>query len=339
MSVWNKVLIGLILVITPAFFFFGARALKTHQYWQQIAVKLEGKIDEVKKENEVLHDGTLDGTRGVRQVKLDLHKILLDRGRMWTNVTPGGFDAQTGAVAATTDLPDPSGIEVQTVLHVFEEKPVEEGGRYLGQFIVTGKADKQLQLQPATKMTPAETERLKQSRGPWVLRDVVPVDDQDVFAGLDEAKLRAMLPDATEEEYLKHGQPGPDGKPVARELRDYRVLLDTYYGHRAVLAEMLEAAKRDNQYLQAALADAKQQEQFRNQEIDSLKTLLAEETRQLEAVTGHLKAVQDKLAQLRTGVDQLIQTNRQTAAQVAQIQLEALRRVDDETNRMARAGR
>ena len=338
MSIWNKVLIGLILVISPAFFFFGVRALKTHQYWQEIASKLEPKIEEVKKENDILKDGAPDGTRGVRQVKLDLHKILLDRGRVWTNVTPGGFDAQTGAVAATTDLPDPSGIEVDTVLHVFEEKPVEEGGHYLGQFIVKGKADKQLQLQPAVKMTPAETERLKQSRGPWVLRDVVPVDDHDIFAGVDEAKMRAMLPDASEEGYLKHGQPGPDGKPSSRDLRDYRVLMDTYYGHRAVLAELLEAAKRDNQYLQAALADAKQQEQFRNQEIDSLKTLLAEETRQLDAVTAHLKAVQDKLAELRTGVDQLIQSNRQTAGQVAQIQLEAIRRVDEETNRMARAG-
>ncbi len=336
MSIWNKVLIGLILAIAPAFFFFGARALKTHQHWRVKAAEAEKKLEELKKENSLLEDGNFaEGIRGVRQVKLDLHKLLLDRGRVWRNVAPGAPNPQTGAIMCTTDLPNPNGIAVKTVLQVFEQAPVAEGGRYLGEFIVTAKADKQLELQPAVKLTAEETEQLTQSRGPWVLRDVVPVDEHEIFAGLDEARIRAMFPEATVDEYLKHGQKGPGGEMYTRQLRDYGVLLTCYHQHRAVLRELLEAAKRDNQYLQAALADAKRQQQFRNEDFDRLKSLFTEETRQLDAVKSHLEAVQDKLAQLRNGVDQLIEANQQTAGQLAQVQLEAIRRVDERTSRMA----
>ncbi len=341
MSIWNKILIGLILVVTPASFILGARALKTHQYWRELAQKAEASLETAKAEVEVLREGTPGegGTRGIRQVKLDLHKMLLDRGRLWRNVAPGRVNPQTGAVSAATDQPDPNGITVQTVLHVFEERPVEEKGRYLGEFIVTGKADKQLELQPSYVMSPDEIKRLASSSGPWVLRDVLPVDTHEIFAGLDEGKLRAMFPETTAGDYLKHGKKGQDGTDFARDLRDYRVLLTSFHQHRAVLAELLAAANRDNQYLQAAWDDAKAQEKFRTKEIDDLKTLLAEENRQLAAVQVHLKAVQDKLAELRQGVDQLIQANRQTASQVAKIHAEAIERIDAESRQMAQVSR
>lgn len=337
MSIWNKVLIGLILVVTPAGFIFGARALKTHKYWREIAQKAETNLETARQEIETLQEGSPagEGARGIRQVKLDLHKMLLDRGRVWRNVSPGNVNAQTGAISVATDLPDPNGIEVQTVLHLFEEQPAEQKGRYLGEFIVTGKANKQLEMQPSYKMTPEEINRIKLSRGPWVLRDVLPVDGQEIFAGLDETTIRAMFPESTVDEYLRHGKKGDDGNIFSREFRDYGVLLTSFHQHRAVLAELLAAAKRDNEYLQAALADAKQQEQFRNTEIDALKTLLAEENRQLDAVTNHLKAVQAKLVELRQGVDQLIEANRQAAGQVAKIHMEVIERIDEDSRRMA----
>ena len=37
MSIWNKILIGLIFVASVAFFYMAARTLKTHQYWRSVA--------------------------------------------------------------------------------------------------------------------------------------------------------------------------------------------------------------------------------------------------------------------------------------------------------------
>ena len=44
MSIWNKVLIGLILLASIGFFILGARALKTHQYWREQALQLEQEL-------------------------------------------------------------------------------------------------------------------------------------------------------------------------------------------------------------------------------------------------------------------------------------------------------
>jgi len=37
MSIWNKILIGLIFIASVAFFYMAARTLKTHQYWKSVA--------------------------------------------------------------------------------------------------------------------------------------------------------------------------------------------------------------------------------------------------------------------------------------------------------------
>ncbi len=328
MSVWNKVLIGLIILASLSFTYFAMRALKVHQVWRASVEKMDKKLETLQEDSEVQQDH-------VREATLELHKLMLNRGRIWTNVTPGGFNAETSALSVTTDLPNPNGIEVGNVLYIFDQAPVQEGGRYLGVFIVTAKADKQVQLKPGVMMTRAEVDQLQKSLGPWVMYDVMPSDSHEVLAKLDEATKKAMFPENCVEEYLKDGTVQADGKKYERQLRDYRVLLTDYYRQRALLFELLAAAQTDNHYLQNALTDARKQEQFRNSEINSLKATLADEQRQLGAVKTHLAAVEDKLKEIRDGVQQLTEANRQTAAKVARIQLEAIRQIDERTQRMA----
>ena len=48
MSIWNKVLVGLICVASLALFYLAARTLRTHQYWCDLARQHEDKIDQVR---------------------------------------------------------------------------------------------------------------------------------------------------------------------------------------------------------------------------------------------------------------------------------------------------
>ena len=161
MSIWNKVLVGLILVASLGFFYLAMRALKTHQYWRTLAAAAEAKIDTLKQENQELRDGKGEGESyepGIEQLRIQLHKMLIDRGRVWYNCEPEP-NPQTGQVAVTTDLPDPHGIGDKTILYVFEEAEVDssnpaESRQYIGEFRVTGVEGKQVALAPSMRIRP-----------------------------------------------------------------------------------------------------------------------------------------------------------------------------------------
>lgn len=287
---------------------------------------------------------------GIRQLKVLLHELLVDRGRVWHNCSPQqvalGKDPQTGEqtvqVSLTTDLPDPHGIAVQTVLFIFEEAEPQKGGSYLGQFTVTDAPGKNLQLRPSMRLDARELKRLQASKGPWALYELMPADQHEVLTELSEGQLRAMLPDSTEEEYVKDSWPpnpdDPESQRSVRKLRDYEVLFGADHRQRSVWMDQMEAATRDLKALESALADARQQVQFRQEEIDQLKQESAAIARERDAWAAHRKALETTLAAVNKEIETMVQTNQALAGQIAWIQLEATRRIDEQTQRMVRAG-
>ena len=335
MSTWNKVLLGLILFMSLVFIFFAARALKTHQFWRDRMAKYEKDLAAREKENlTLMGDNDAPNAHGLRQVTARLHDLMSNRGRVWPHVTPGGFNAETGALTVTTETASPQGM-VGTVLALFSEAAVKDGGSYLGQFTVTSQAEKQLQLQPSQMLTHAEVARLQKSPAPWVMYDIIPADDPESFAGLDEAAKRALLPESTIEEYLNEGTAQPDGTKAHHKFRDYSVLLTDLHRQRTLLFEYLAAAKHDKHYLQNALAGAHKHEQFHNTEINTLKAELAEEERRRVAVVTHEAALTAKLKETQDQIAQLTDANRKLVSDIARIQLEATRLIDQRTQGMA----
>ena len=97
---------------------------------------------------------------GIRQVRLDLYKLLVDRRRAWFNCPArvNRLDRVEGTaeITVTIDKPAPHGIAEKTVLYAFEDADARQKGRYLGEFVVAKVADKQITLAPAVKLIPRE---------------------------------------------------------------------------------------------------------------------------------------------------------------------------------------
>lgn len=347
MSLWNKILLGFVFIGSLVFLYMAARTLATHQEWRESADAFEEKLAQVLQENRELQLGVEgeDGAMGIDDLQLALHKMLIDRGRVWKGVEPQQVDGETGAVRVGVDMPEPHQITDQAVLVLFEEKDIQEGGKYLGEFKVSQVAEKQVAMEPTMKLSTRELQRLRQSAGPWRIYEVMPVDNPELFASLEEDELRQLVPESSLQAYLHHGEKADPGDPedrvkdgrFERQLRDYDVLLKEYHLQESMLYDLLVSAKGDNERIEAALADAKQQVEFRKQEISNLKTELAERTREMEAVAEHQQRLADKLAAIRASVDQLLENNQMMAGEIARIQFNATRQIDERTSRVARA--
>ena len=416
MSIWNKILIGFIFLGLAALFYLAARTLQTHKYWRNLArgygyfleVRQEfsnacidgGELVMVKTEageqweedqelGSLLRTGEIDletlekrkekleETPGIKRLRLELHKTLIDRGRVWSNCNPEDVTAdqqnQTVQVRVSTALPDPHGIADKTILYVFEETDVRQKGQYLGRFTVTGVDDQQVVLQPSKKkvdLNSREIQLLAASKGPWVLYERMPADNHDVFAGMDEAELTELLKGLNcLTEYIKDGQPATwekmeewgvkgtlvddkgnalvdeDGNKIAgaqgkyvRRLRDYEVLFADYYMQRDALAELIKAATRDNQYAQAAADDVAKQLQFRKDEETRLQAELTEVERERDAADELRKELETEVDARKAQILQVLAQNQARAAEIARNQVAAKRLIDERTRRMARTG-
>lgn len=218
MSIWNKILLGCIFVTALVLFVLSTRALQAHRVWQESYNQHKLAIAEAEQQAKDL----VDGDTGLRETKLQLYKLLIGRGRVWDDCQPTnvakGQDPVTNQqrVQITVTTPDP--VEAQSVLYAFEDKPLGEGGAYLGQFTVTQVGGEQIILQPSVRLSDAEYARVQasqQGQNTWRLYELMPTDDHDVLADLTEEQKKALFPNdetfgdakyASVNDYLYHGQ-------------------------------------------------------------------------------------------------------------------------------------
>jgi len=364
MSIWNKVFLGLIAIAGLVFFYTAARTLKMHQHWREKAIRFQERIAKT--------DQQLNELIAANRAKYnEIVKLVNDRGRVWYDCKPDRANEQDREIAVTVDAPDPHGITNTLVLHVFDASPVSEGGRYLGQFQVRQINGPTVVLRATRLATANSWQRAAAGAGRalWVLYEKMPFDSHDFFAQLTDEEKKAILPAETVAEYIKHGQeatweqiqaeklngmivdasgvplitdkgqPIPGAKGIFwRNLRDYQDLFYQFELQQTVLADRLASLNSDTQMAAFAAADAKQEVAFYEQTITAVKGDLAKVDAERSALAAHLKALSELAGQLRTGVDQLIQWNKQAAAAIARIQHEAARIIEEQTRAMALSG-
>jgi len=348
MSIWNKVLVGLIIVALLPFFYLAARTLKTHKAWRDAARKYEADIRQFQKKDAEIVNGS-QGNPGLRQLRVELHRLAVDRGRAWHNCEAkiAKVDKAKGdAEIRIADLPEPNTLadKGKIVVYAFEESDIRDKGRYLGEFRVTP-GDKQVILQPVHTLTARECSRLSSARGPWVLYETMPHDSHAAFAGLTDEDKSTMLPPERAAEYVKHGKPAAADDPqdrvadgnYVRRLRDYKTLFDLDRKNLADMIDLAESAQTDNALLETALAKAKLQEAALEKQIAESKKKLAKAERERDIVNSHRENLEKGAAVAVATIKQLMETNQAMAGQLAHAQWDASRRIDQRIRAMAKS--
>ncbi len=363
----HTTLVVLVFLAAAGFFILASETLRINGVLRKQANRLETELAQVNARNDALQRGTrnsqlinelaaqdvtvpegADELPSLADLDHRLHLATRLRGSVWRKVTPAGFDPQTGTVNVTVESPQPSGIAADTILYAFEEGPPghpdpASGAQYLGEFRVKEAAGQQASLVPVNLLDDTEKKRLAASRGPWSLYETMPIDQNEIFAGLSEDKLRELLPAESVEEYIRQGTPaGPDddewhvagfdedGNPVGpddmskaakklyqRRLRDYSVEFSELNRRRVTLLANMEAVTTDNEKLKAALASAEQLGAFRDEEIRKLTFDLAGVKKERAIIEKHLATVEQQLANARRLLDQAIAENRRLADELA----------------------
>ena len=374
MSIYSKVMVGFIALAALVFYYAAARAMKERSKWWAEYNRQQLALEGVKKQIAELEGATAAAdtqVKSVRQLRHELAKLMVGRGRVWSGCDPAQPDANTGEVRVTIPVqaavaaepaadggfpaeppadaaPAPAApagpaaplelVENQ-VLYVFDERPLPDGG-YLGEFRVASVAERQVALAPVGKLSPTEMERLtKAESGTWALHDVMPSDNPAVFAAatpeLTEERLN-LLPESVRGLYKKDGQPAEPNDPpdrvvdgkYQRPITDFVASFHEFRRQRSLNADLIAADQKDKSYLEKALADSQTTVKYRDAEIKQVKAELAQLERERNAVVGHRKGLDAKLAKARKEVARLEEENRQLAERYVRWQSELAAELD-----------
>ncbi len=366
MSIWNKILICLVLLASLAMWYLGMRALATHRAWRTAAKRLQSELAQLEAERERLIHG--DGTtKGIRQLQVELAKYTSQRGRVWNGCRPVRVDVrqdpQAGLVVQVSVIVDRLGLaglqEVQelpvdSLVYLFDERDIQQGGIYLGAFRVAAVTPRQqdqpamVQLESVFHLTNREVRRIQsamqaaqQGGMGWTICELLPKDDHEIFAGLDPETLAQMLPKKVVDEYIRDGKPSdpnnPNSPPFFRKLRDYESAIRYLHLKRSELMDQVAARTADKGRLEAAVADSQREAKARDQEVAQLQEVLKRAEFERDLAVNHLKAVEDTLARVTVARDALIQQNRVTAAEIAQAQEKARQLIEQRVRSVAQS--
>ncbi len=369
MSIWNKVLAGLIGFASLFLFYMAARAVKAQTTWSESAKKHEAAIRRLSDENRDLEPV-------VRQLKVDLHKLLLDRRRVWAGCDPTtrkpDHNLGTAEITVTVNTVNANGEQIPhgipdrndrkgMVLYAFEELNVKnnkgnvigdfEVGQYLGEFSVSAVSGNKVSFKPTYVMTQKEIDRLVQARRPWVLYELLPRDSHEIFASLSEEDLKKLMPPdrvppESLREYLKDGKPAEKDDPkeyvvngkYVRPLLDYSIVFTDEHEKRMLLADTIFALQQDKQLVLEALDEARSLADALTKEIALAKKDVEKMERQRDVVAAHLKNLEKSLGDMQAWIARLTETNQAMAGRIAKLQLEAAQRIDQRTREMALSG-
>ena len=386
MNIWNKVLLGVLIVLSLGCFYLAIGTLRIHRKWRSQANILETQIDQQTQQNQLLLEGG-PARQGIRQGRAELYKWLVARGRAWKI---GGADLaqplgaeeapaevfwqvqpnlEANAAVIAFDAPEGFEPEQNQVLFLFEQprmprsttqpgavpqgaaaaepnasdQPPDSVAQYLGEFKLpepdqrpTDLQDGQVSLESALSMNESQLQRLGESRGPWVLYEVMPIDSHEALADLSDDELRARLPATTIDQYIKDGKPaGPEDQERAdeqgnyvRALRDYASLFHELDRRRTTLVDLVAATRKDFEFVNASIAGALEQIEFRQGEISDLGRKLDDLSKQREAVVALRDRLAARLTQIQAVIEQTLEANKQLAAELAEIEEVAIRHAD-----------
>jgi hypothetical protein len=208
-----------------------------------------------------------------------------------------------------------------TVLFVFDQKSVADGGRYLGEFkVVEATADNpSIKIEPNLPLTETQLKRLETAiPGTVVLYTTMPPDNAVVFAKLAPAARQALLPPSVVEEYAK----------ADRTLRDYHAFFHENYVQRGLLSDAIAQTKSNLQRIEAATAETNKESAFREGEKVNLQADLTKFQAEVKAIADYEASLKQLLAQVATQLKATYLENRRAAESLTRAQLQAVEEIN-----------
>src|SRR5262245_22915972 len=133
MSIFNRVVIGLILVALFPLVYLAANALSLYHNYRRENAKSEQRLESMTTEAEHVLYGDNEavlaagqGMKGIHRLEAELYALVSRRGRVWEHCTPSpnANTAQSGSATVAIPAPTPHGLVVGTSVFVFEERPI-----------------------------------------------------------------------------------------------------------------------------------------------------------------------------------------------------------------------
>jgi hypothetical protein len=305
---------------------------------------------------------------------------------VWRNAIPSGFNQQNNQVAvaiappqatavdpdlaadpaaepAAAAAPQGHGLTVDTIVYAFENgapNPAapDQGAQYVGEFKVVQTNPVGVILEPVQALNSFTGNRLVKSiqgKKPWSLYELMPADSHELFAKLDEAAKKSLLPAASAGEYLRQGSPaqpddddyhragfdkdgnrvGPDDKANAvewrydRPLRDYGYLFAELMRERVVMEADVAALKQQIADLAASQANAKKLQDHRTAERTALQQDLKFMERDRDFIKNLLATINSQIANAKSQVSDLLTANASLAQSLIDKQLAELQAIDE----------
>jgi len=252
MSVWNKVFIGLIVLVSLGLLVLSMMVLRTNENVRKDIAKFESDIIAAEQQYQDLLNGNSQYGKPLREMKADLYAAQVDQGRIWRDVRisevlpqdaeGNGVELTQAAnlvITANVDRPSPHQIAPNMVLHAFEQQaPTDPGvepppndlvGTYMGEFQVVGADNASVTLSPTMRFELHELQRIGRTQGTWSLYEVMPSDRAGLFQGLEREELAELfryvdpasgeirtVKDEVLDEYFKDGKQAEPGDPADR---------------------------------------------------------------------------------------------------------------------------
>jgi hypothetical protein len=327
--VYQVVLVVFVLLGGVVFFYLGARTLATHESWGKKVVELRQQIQASEQERLQLIGGEQDQTGQLQpgvipRLRRELEVLVSDRGGALYDVPVESVKNDT----ATLTMPRPDhGLVANSVVFVFDQIAPSEGGRFLGEFKVVAAAENSpaVQVTPNLPLTEAQSKRLAASKGPWTLYSTMPVDDAELFAGMEEAARQALVPKESLTEYANKD----------RKLRDYETFFRENYVQRSLINDAIAKTTSNVQRTEAAVEETKREIAYRTTEQGNLKADLEKFQLESREIAAYRKTLEGMLTDLRGKLKTTYLDNRSKAAQLTDWQLKAAEEIDRRTETAA----
>ena len=281
-----------------------------------------------------------------------------NRGRIWTNcqvkkVQPEVVNGvKTGRTEVAVSSDDP-GISDKMLVYAFEEGDEPSTVKYLGEFAVKAINQNNVGMVSTTQFTKLQENNLAHSKAAsWVLYEMMPADQHELFASLNDDLRKKFFPDPDPgmskaeqdkwkkekwwlpEEYVVDGQVVA-GQPFERKSRDYLEIMRVCEVDRTLYDDRKNALDRDETYLTAAKTDSDQQLAFAEKQKSQARNERDWEFKQRDATAVYYAALEKMLSFNDEAVKAAIRGNAEAAKQIAKIQKDAAEEVDRRTRNMA----